>query len=113
MEDYSLHVYTVNAVRLCSADAGEKLHDMVVSTTGQILVTGGERGHVVIRNMIDLQTCTSIDLSRMGPIRCVALTPADLNPIQQFLFVGSDNGMITIIENDPVGNQQDSQTISF
>lgn len=113
MEDYNLHTYTVNAVRLCSVDAGEKLHDMVVSTTGQILVTGGERGHLIIRNMIDLQICTSIDLSRFGPIRCIALTAADLNPIAQFLFVGSDNGMITIVENDPVGNQQDSQTTSF
>ena len=35
-----------------------------------------------------------------GPIRCVSFTPANLNPLPQFLFIGSDNGMISIVEHD-------------
>lgn len=113
MEDNGLHTSTVNGVILRSIDAGERLHDMIISTSGETLVTGGDRGQVVIRNVYDLQICSVLDLSRHGPIRCITLTPAELNPITQYAFVGSDDGMITVIENDPVSRQRNNQTISF
>jgi WD40 repeat protein len=98
MGDNGLHTYTINGVRLCSVDAGERLHDMKI--TGQTLVTGGDRCYVYIRNLMTLQILSMLDLSRHGPIRCLSLTPEELNPIQQFLFIGSDDGMITIVDKE-------------
>jgi Beige/BEACH domain/WD domain, G-beta repeat len=113
MEDMGLHAFTVNAVRLCSVDAGEHLHDMKISSMDEILITGGDRCQVTIRRVYDLQVLTSIDLSRHGPIRCIALTPRDLNPIEQCLFIGSDDGMITIIDEDPAHLRKDSPMTSL
>jgi hypothetical protein len=31
---------------------------------------------------------------------CISLTPDDLNPIQQFLFIGSHDGMITVVSKE-------------
>lgn len=100
MQDRSLHTYTVNGMRLCTVDAGEKLNDMKMCSHGEILVTGGARCQVLIRTVCDLAVCAALDLSRHGPVRCIGLTPADLNPTPQFLFIGSDDGMITIVEED-------------
>ena len=96
MDDHSLHTYTVNGSLLCSTDVGEQLHDMKIS--GEFLITGGDRCHVYIRNVMDLKVVSLFDLSRHGPIRCVALTPDEMNPIPQFLFIGTDDGLITIVE---------------
>ena len=98
MEDGELHVFSVNGVHLGSVDAGEKIHDMVIS--GEVIITGGDRCHLYIRSIVDLQVISFLDLSRHGPIRCIALTPAELNPSPQFLFIGSDDGAITIVDRD-------------
>jgi WD40 repeat protein len=113
MEDMGLHSFTVNAVRLGSVDAGERLHDMRICSMDEIVITGGDRCRVMIRRFYDLHVLTCIDLSRHGPIRCIALTPSDLNPIEQCLFIGSDDGMITVIDEDPVHLRKDSPITSF
>ena len=100
MEDGWLYALTINGAHLCSVDAGEMLHDMKLTSNGEILVTGGDLGQIVIRTVHDLKLRSILDISRHGPIRCVALTPEDLNPIPQYLFVGSDDGMITIVDED-------------
>lgn len=100
MNDGGLHTYTVNGVLLCSADAGDKLNDMKICSSGEILVTGGLRGLVVIRTIWDLSICAALDLSRHGPVRCISITPAELNPAPQYFFIGSDDGMITIVDED-------------
>ncbi|GKY94790.1 hypothetical protein MPSEU_000444200 [Mayamaea pseudoterrestris] len=100
MGDFGLHTFTVNGVRLCSTDAGEKLNDMIICSSGEILITGGTRCQVLIRTTSDMVVCAVLDLARHGPIRCIGLTPADLNPTPQFLFIGSDDGMITIVDED-------------
>jgi WD40 repeat protein len=97
-----MYQFSVNGFRLCSTDAGEKLNDMAICSDDQILVSGGDRCHVLIRTVADLQVYALLDLSQHGPIRCISLTPDDLNPVQQFLFVGSDDGMITIVDKDPL-----------
>jgi hypothetical protein len=76
-----------------------------------MLITGGDRCQVAIRAVRDLELRSILDLSRHGPIRCVTLTPDDLNPIPQYLFVGSDDGMITVVDEDPLSN--DSDIITF
>jgi hypothetical protein len=52
---------------------------------------------VLIRTVAD-QVYAMLDLSQHGPIRCIS----HLNPVEQFLFVGSDDGMITIVDKDPL-----------
>ncbi len=96
--DRMLYTYTVNGVCLCSIDAGERINDLKI--TGEVLVTGGENCHVYIRHLTTLKVLSGLDLSRHGPIRTVTLTPDDLNPIPQHLFIGSDDGMISIVEHD-------------
>lgn len=98
MGDGGLHTYTINGVRICSIDAGEKIHDMKI--TGEVLLTGGDRCHVYIRDLMTLKVLSGLDLSRHGPIRCISLTPDELNPITQHLFIGSDDGMISIVDRD-------------
>lgn len=110
MLDGGLHTYTVNGVCLCSIDAGEKLHDMQICSGGEMLVTGGEKCQVHIRTLFDLQVCATLDLSSHGPIRCIAMTPDDLNPVSQYLFIGSDDGMITVVDQDPLSQQKNKGT---
>ena len=98
MSDGSLHLFTVNGHLICSSDAGERIHDLKIS--GEVLITGGDRCHVYIRDLKTLRVLSGLDLSRHGPIRCISLTPDDLNPIPQNLFIGSDDGMISIVDRD-------------
>jgi Beige/BEACH domain/WD domain, G-beta repeat len=114
MEDGGVHTFTINGVRLCGKDAGETLHDMKICSFGEMLVTGGDKCQVSIRKVVDLRICATLDLTRHGPIRCIALTPDHLNPIGQFLFVGSEDGSITIIDKDPDALiQKDAETTAF
>ena len=96
--DLRLYTFTVNGARLCVANAGERIHDMKIS--GEVVITGGEKCQVYIRNLSNLKVLSGLDLSRHGPIRCLALTPEHLNPLPQHLFIGSDDGMISIVEHD-------------
>lgn len=93
-----LFAYTINGIELCSVHAGERIHDMVI--TGEVLVTGGDRCHVYIRDLTSLRVLSSLDLSRHGPIRSISLTPDELNPLPQILFIGSDDGMISIVDRE-------------
>lgn len=113
MQDQGLHIFTVNGVILCSTNAGETINDMTICSRGEFLITGGERCQVLIRTLVDLNVCAMLDLSGHGPIRCLALTPDDLNPTEQFLFIGSDDGMITIVDEDPIRKQNESGMVSL
>jgi WD40 repeat protein len=108
-EDHSLHTFTLNAVRLSSRRTGEKLHDMRLCSNDQFLITGGEACQVKVWTVPDLRVCAVLDLAKHGPIRCIGLTPEDLNPAEQFLFIGSDDGMITIVDNDHFGKNTGSE----
>jgi WD40 repeat protein len=96
--DLRLYTFTVNGARLSFANVGERIHDMKI--TGEVVITGGEKSHVYIRNLSTLKVLSGLDLSRHGPIRCLAMTPENLNPLPQHLFIGSDDGMISIVEHD-------------
>mmetsp|Transcript_25029 Transcript_25029/g.41525 ORF Transcript_25029/g.41525 Transcript_25029/m.41525 type:complete len:234 (-) Transcript_25029:49-750(-) len=113
MEDQGLHVYTVNAAHMCSSHAGDVLHDMKICSNGEMLVTGGDRGQAVIRTLRDLRIRSTLDISKHGPIRCISLTPEELNPIQQFLFIGSHDGMITIVSEDPDARNVEQEMVVF
>lgn len=101
MSDGGLFSFTVNGVELASTDAGETIHDMKLCSNGEFLITGGDNCQVYIRSFSDLAVRAMLDLSRHGPIRCIALTPDDMNPVNQFLFIGSDDGSVTMVDRDP------------
>ena len=86
---------------------------MQICSNDEILVTGGDRCQVLVRRLIDLQVCSMLDLSRHGPIRCIEFTPTELNPVEQFLFIGSDDGMITIVDEYPLSMQSDVSSAAF
>ena len=110
--DQNLHVYTVNGAHLCSSNADDVLHDMKICSSGETLVTGGDKGQLAIRSMHDLRILATLDISKHGPIRCISLTPDDLNPIPQYLFIGSHDGTITIVSEDP-NSPSDDDVIVF
>jgi WD40 repeat protein len=97
LDNQSLHCITVNNAHLCSTYVDDEINAMKLTSDGEILVTGGKKGHVVIRSAHDLLELSSLDLSKHGPIRCVSFTPDILNPIPQFLFVGSEDGLVTLV----------------
>ena len=73
--------------------------------TGEVLVTGGDRCHVYIRDLMTLKVLSGLDLSRHArphTLRCISLTtPDELNPpVSQHLFIGSDDGMIAIVDRE-------------
>ncbi len=100
MVDGMLHTFTINGVCLCAADAGELIHDMVI--TGEVVITGGDRCHVYIRDLVTLKILSGLDLYRHGPIKSITLTPDELNPSPQHLFIGSDDGMISIVDREDI-----------
>jgi len=100
LEDGMLQSYTINGVKLGCADAGEKLNAMEICSDGEMLVTGGESCHVVIRTLSDLIVRCVLDLSTHGPIRCISITPDDLNPAPQVMYIGTDDGKVTIVDRD-------------
>jgi len=60
---------------------------------------GGDWCQVLVRTRLDLRICAMLDLNRHGLIHCIAMTP---NPVEQFLFIGIDDGMITDVDQGPV-----------
>lgn len=113
MADKGLHAYTINAVRLSSVDACDHLHDIKIVSMDEFIVSGGDRCQVIVRKLHDMQVCAMLDLSAHGPIRCIALTPSELNPIDQVLLIGSDDGMITIVDQDPICTSKGSSATTF
>lgn len=100
MSDGGLYTYTVNGVELASVDCGEHINDMKICSDGEFLVSGGDGCQVLIRTVSDLAIRAKLDLSRHGPIRCISVTPDDMNPVNQYLFIGSDDGSITLVDRD-------------
>ena len=50
-----------DAPPLATANATERLHALTLSPDGRFLVTGGEKGAVVVRNCHDLRVCARYD----------------------------------------------------
>jgi hypothetical protein len=93
-----LQMYTINGAKLGCVDAGENLNAMEMIPGGHSLVTGGESGHVIIRSLRNLEIRYVLDLSDYGPIHSIAFTPPPLHSksVQQFMFVGTFDGSITV-----------------
>jgi len=102
LNDGKLLLYSINGAKLCHVNAGEKLSAMEIC--GSMLVTGGESCRLVIRTLSDLSVRCALDLTSHGPIRCISLTPPGLNSAPQYMFVGTEDGKVTIIGRDGTSN---------
>jgi WD40 repeat protein len=107
LDDKTLQMFTVNGVRLGSADVGENLFAMEICSGGEMLVTGGENCNVVIRTLNDLAVRCVLELTSHGPIRCIAFTPEDFSPSPQYMYIGTDDGNVTIVDRDPLQRNDD------
>ena len=115
LSDGRLLSCTVNGLVLASIGCSDNIITMQIITGenghDDVLLTGGETGVLYFRLLHSLELMHSIDISYHGPVQCIALTekdsehnssiPNNVNEKQhqQFLFVGSDDGMISIIAN--------------
>jgi len=100
LEDFRLQMYTINGLKLASVDAGERLHALEMVPGGDMVVTGGESCNVVIRSLSDLSTRCILDFRKCGQITCISLTSTELNPAPQFMYVGTSDGSVTIVNRD-------------
>lgn len=111
-DDGMLHMFTVNGVKLARANAGEKIYAMEICPGGDMLVTGGENCNVVIRSLNDLSVRCVLDLTSHGPIRCITFTPEHFNPAPQYMYIGTEDGKVTIVDKDPLqyGNEEPQES---
>ena len=58
--DLALHLYTLNGRHLATAEGTEKLHALAVSPDGRLLLSGGAKGVLTLRQAHSLQ------VSRLG-----------------------------------------------
>jgi len=103
LTDGQLISCTPNGVVLAAIPSADSIICMEIAMQQQnILLTGGEAGILCFRSIHNLELKHSIDISYHGPVQSLALSkPDDQNladtASQQFLFVGSDDGVVSII----------------
>ena len=96
--DLSLHACSLNQrplqPPLASAAAAERLAALAFSASGDVVLSAGERGEVVLRRAVDLRVLHRLTVgggSSPVPLHCLALT-AD----EQFVLAGSHTGHLLI-----------------
>jgi hypothetical protein len=90
-------VITVNGHRLATINIGEKLNSMIICHQSETLITGGEQGLARMWNLHDLGAKCTVDVSKYGQITGLLLIPSDYSPISQFLSIGSENGLLSVV----------------
>lgn len=75
-DDIMIHVASINAKWLASAEANGRLSSLCVSACGDYLVTGGERGQIVVRMFHSLEAVRHYDGVGV-PITSLAVTAED------------------------------------
>jgi WD40 repeat protein len=99
--DGSLHVITVNGHRLVSTNTGEILSSLMICPQSGTVITGGEQGLVRMWNLHDLKAKCAVDVSKYGQITSMLLIPSDNHPMAQFLCIGSENGLLSVVFRSP------------
>jgi WD40 repeat protein len=96
-EDGMLHKGTVNGDILLSVDARDTLNALEISSEGEIVVSGGQIGHFLVRNLGDLSVVYTLDLSMNGPIEHVSFSQKNSSFTKCCICVGSKNGAIVLV----------------
>lgn len=111
-DDNSLYSYSVNGCFLAKRYAGESLHAFKLSDDNKVLITGGDRGLIVMRLVHSLELTnygsrydfeSVLDGSNPefdqgpfnSPIRCIYLTKQE-----RHLIVGLENGCLRLLAQD-------------
>lgn len=107
LADGQLISCTINGVVLASINCSDNLICMEIQES--VLITGGEAGVVCFRAIHDLSLKHTIDISYHGAVQSLCFTKPDAltfgqsyaatqaTSALQYLFVGSDDGMISVI----------------
>lgn len=95
--DGSLHVISINGQQLCSTNVGEIINAMIICPKSGALITGGDEGCVRVWALHDLTLRCTVDVKKNGSVTSLALTP----DAQQFLCIGSSNGVLSIVSRSP------------
>lgn len=88
-DDLMLHVVSLNGVWLAHAEANGRLSCIAASASGDFIVTGGERGSIVVRWVHDLQIVRRYEGTGV-PITSLHVTPEDC------FLVGLQDGSLLI-----------------
>ena len=107
-----LQLYTVNGMKRGCIDAGEKINAMEIVPNGHTLVTGGESSQIILRCLQpNLAIKHILDLTSYGPIQCISFTSPRPKSEQQFMFVGTEDGRITVVCNQKIkeSNEKDNE----
>jgi hypothetical protein len=90
LEDNSLHLFTINGFLLCEGNANERLRHMLITSDSEFLVTGGEKGIVVVRQLHSFKVIHKFATN--SPITSLAMTTEE-----RHLIVGLADGKLLII----------------
>ncbi|KAK3235248.1 hypothetical protein CYMTET_54533 [Cymbomonas tetramitiformis] len=88
-KDLSMHTYTVNGQHVASADTCERLNALATTNDGKFVVTGGEKGIVIVRHSHNLQIHCRFEGAH-APITALAVTE------EQCFVVGLADGSLLL-----------------
>jgi hypothetical protein len=74
---------------------------MIICPQSETLITGGEKGLTRMWKLQDLSVKCTVDVSKYGQITSMLLIPSDNSPVAQFLCLGSENGLMSIVFRNP------------
>ncbi|GAM18020.1 hypothetical protein SAMD00019534_011950 [Acytostelium subglobosum LB1] len=103
-DDLMIYLYSINGQLLSSVETHGKLNSMIVSKDSEYLITGGDKGTVVIRTLYNLKF--AYKLSFDSAIHSLAMSND-----QRHLMVGLEDGRLLIIAS-VVGNNNNSTVVS-
>ena len=101
LHDQVLHSCTMNHRHseppLASVGAGERLAALCFNPTGEVLLSAGEQGVVVLRHphtlavLHELRASSAESPGGSGPLRCLALSPGE-----EYVLAGSQRGSLLV-----------------
>lgn len=96
----ALHTFSLNGRPLATVPRlPERLYALACTADGALLLTGGGRGVVGVRQVHSLELLREVRIGH-GPIRCLSFTPD-----HQYLLVGSEDGTFSVVA-DPLSRLQ-------
>jgi len=93
-EDLVIYLYSVNGKLLKTIDEHERLTHMIISRNADYLVTGGERGTIIIRTLYNLKFAHKFAVESM-------VCSLSLSRDEKNLLVGLEDGKLLIISRNP------------
>eukprot|EP00026_Physarum_polycephalum_P000200 Phypoly_transcript_00200.p1 GENE.Phypoly_transcript_00200~~Phypoly_transcript_00200.p1 ORF type:complete len:1988 (-),score=255.41 Phypoly_transcript_00200:62-5914(-) len=93
--DLVIYLYSINGKLLKTSEESERLNHILITRDSEYLITGGEKGMIVLRSFYSLKTLPT-KLSVDSTIFALAMTPDE-----RHLLVGLEEGKLLIITARP------------